>query len=249
MNGAVGGANIALGLGYLLLGTIVAIELVRQWREPGVWQFGAALTAIAFTCGPHHLTHGVHVGFEHEVAGRLDLVTTLVGIPPAAVFVWLRLEALVGKRGDRLIAGTPGWIQALPVAAGAYFAIVLTVGFGMMRRSPGLSLDGLLSLASAGLFAGVALVFARTQLRNREALGGWSLSGLGLLGLFGTCAVMHTAVAMEATSQVRSLDIHLVTVDVMGVLAALWFLAVVRAMTRGARREWDAVGNAATAGG
>jgi hypothetical protein len=248
VNGAVGGVNIALGLGYLLLGALVVIELQRQWRAPGVWQFGAALSAIALTCGPHHLTHGVHVGFEHDFAGHLDLVTVLVGIPPAAVFVWLRLETLVGGRGDRHIAGTPGWLQAVPVAAGAYFAIVVMVGVGMMRRSPGLSIDGLLGVASATVFALVAVVLVRTQLRNRAETGGWSLSGLGLVGLFGTCTVMHAAVAMQTTSQVRSLDVHLVTVDGLGVLAALWFLGVVRAMTRDAKREWEAVGSAATAG-
>jgi hypothetical protein len=58
---------------------------------------------------------------------------------------------------------------------------------------------------------------------------------------------MHVAVAMQATSQVRTLDIHLVTVDGLGVLAALWFLAVVRSMTRDTTRDWDAV-EAATAG-
>jgi hypothetical protein len=240
MNAAVGGVNIALGLGYLVLAVLVALELQRQWRVPGVWQFGAALTAIAFTCGPHHLAHGIHVGFEHQLAGRLDLVTVLVGMPPAAVFVWLRLEAMTGRRGDRFIAGTPGWLQAVPLAAGAYFAIVVWVGVGMMRRSPGLTLDGLLSLASGVVFAWVAFVLVRTQVRNRAEIGGWSLSGLGLVGLFGTCTVMHVAVAMEATAQVRSLDIHLVTVDGLGVLAALWFLAVVRGMTRNAGQQWDA---------
>jgi hypothetical protein len=247
VNAAVGGVNVALGLGYVLLGALVVIELQRQWRVPGVWQFGAALTAIAFTCGPHHLTHGVHVGFEHQLAGRLDLVTVLVGIPPAAIFVWLRIEAMTGRRGDRVIAGTPGWLQAIPVAAGAYFAIVVMVGVGMVRRSPGLSVDGLLSLASAAVFAWVAVVLLRTQLHNRSASGSWSLSGLGLVGLFSTCVVMHVAVAMQATSQVRTLDIHLVTVDGLGVLAALWFLAVVRSMTRDTTRDWDAV-EAATAG-
>jgi hypothetical protein len=245
VNAAVGGVNILLGLGYLVLAFIVALELMRQWREPGVWQFGAALTAIAFTCGPHHLIHGVHVAFEQDVAGRLDLMTVLVGLLPAGVFVWLRLEALTGRRGDRFIAGNPGWLQLAPVAVGAYLAVVAVVGIGMMRRAPGLALDGLLSVAAGAVFGWVAVVLLRTQLRNRSATGGWSLSGLGLVGLFGTCAVMHTAVAMEATSQVRSLDAHLVTVDVLGVLAALWFLGVVRAMTREVTTEW---GETATVG-
>ena len=249
MNAAVGGVNLVLGLGYLVLGAIVFIELLRQWREPGVWQVGAALTAIAFTCGPHHLIHGVHVAFEHHPAGRLDLVTVLVGLPPAGVFVWLRFEALTGNRGDRHIGGTPGWMQTFPVAVGAYVALVLWVGIGMLRRAPGLSLEGLLSLASAAVFGSVAVVLTRTQLRNRAATGGWSLSGLGLAGLFASCSVMHAAVAMEMTAQVRTLDVHLVAVNALGVFAALWFLGVVRAMTREARRSWEAVASTATAGG
>ena len=248
MNGAVAGVNIGLGIGYLLLATLVAVELQQKWKEPGVWQFGAALTAIAFTCGPHHLAHGVHVGFEHEVAGRLDLVSVLVGMPPAAVFVWLRLEALTGRRGDRVITGNPGWLQALPVAAGAYFAVVVMVGIGMMRRAEGLSLEGLLNVAAAVVFALVAAVLLRTQLRNHAVTGEWSLSGLALLGLFGTCTIMHTAVAMQVTAQVRSLDIHLVTIDGLGVLAAMWFLKVVRAMTRDAQRNWDAADAVAVGG-
>lgn len=247
MSGAVAGVNIALGIGYMLLAVLVAVELQRQWKEPGVWRFGAALAAIAFTCGPHHLAHGMHVGFEHEVAGRLDLVSVLVGIPPAAVFVWLRLEALTGRRGDRVIAGNPGWIQVMPIAAGAYFAVVVIMGIGMLRRAEGLSLEGLLNLAAAVVFGWVTAVFLRTQRRNHAVTGEWSLSGLALVGLFGTCTVMHTAVAMQVTAQVRSLDIHLVTIDGLGVLAAMWFLGIVRAMTRDAPQDWEA-GAAATAG-
>ena len=248
MSGAVGGVNIVLGIGYMLLAALVVIELQRQWREPGVWQFGAALAAIALTCGPHHLTHGAHVGLEGQPAGRLDLVTVLVGMPPAAIFVWLRLEALTGKRGDRLIAGTPGWLQALPVAAGAYVAVVVTVGVGLIRTAPGLSTGGLLSLASAIVFGWVSVILGRTQLRNRSEAGGWSLSGLSLVSLFSTCTVMHLAVAMEATAQGRTLDSHLVTVNVMGVGAALWFLAVVRNMTKEPKRQWEGVGQTAAAG-
>jgi hypothetical protein len=248
MTASVATANLVLGAGYLLLACIVLIELYRHWREPGVGHFGLALAAIAFTCGPHHVAHGMHVGFEHQLAGRLDLVTVLVGLPPAAVFVWLRLEALGGRQGDRIITGTPAWIQALPAAGGAYVAMVLVVGLGMINRASTLSAEGVLSLASAGLFGWVAALLLRTQIRNRAAIGGWSLSGLSLFGLFATCSVMHTAVAMEMASQVRPLDVHLLAVDGAGIAAAMWFLVVVRAMTREVQREWGAAGSAAPAG-
>jgi hypothetical protein len=247
VSAAVATGNVLLGLAYLALGFIVAIELQRQWREPGVWRFGAALAAMAFTCGPHHLTHGLHVGFEHQAAGRLDLVTVLVGLPPAAVFVWLRLEALAGRRGDRFISGSPGWVQVLPVATGAYVAVVVTAGVGIVTRAPQLSLQGVLGLANAVVFGLIGLVLLRTQLRNRPDVGGWSASGLALLGLFATCSVMHVAVAMEMTARVQTLDVHLLVVDGAGVVAAAWFLSVVRALARAAGDDVGAVGPATAA--
>jgi hypothetical protein len=244
---AVAAANLLLGAAYLALGTIVLLELRSQWRAPGVWRFGAALAAMALTCGPHHVTHGMHVGFEHHPAGRLDLVTVLVGLPPALVFLWLRLEALTGRRGDRWIAGSPGWLQALPVATGAYVAAVVTAGFAMMATAPSLSAQGALGLATGTVFVTVAWLLLRTQLRNRHDMGGWSLSGLALAGLFTTCAVMHVAVAMEMAARVQQLDVHLMLVDGAAVAAAGWFVSVVRALTREARTNWEAVGSAPSA--
>jgi hypothetical protein len=238
----VAGANLLLGAAYLALGVIVLVELRSNWGEPGVWHFGAALAAMAFTCGPHHVTHGMHVGFEHHGAGRLDLVTVLVGLPPAIVFLWLRVEALSGRRGDRWIAGNPGWVQALPVATGAYVAAVVTAGMAMMATAPTLSMQGALGVATASVFAVIAWLLLRTQLRNRPDAGGWSLSGLALAGLFASCAVMHLAVAMEMAAGRQRLDLHLLFVDGAAVAAAGWFLSVVWALARRTRTDWDTVG-------
>lgn len=237
MSTAVATGNIVLGVAYLALGVIVLLDLHRQRSERGVWQMGAALAALCFTCGPHHVVHGVHVGFEHQPAGRLDLVTVLVGLPPGILFLWLRAEALTGGRGDRLVAGTPGWVQALPVATGAYVGALLFVGLGLMVRAEQLSVDGLIGLTTFALFSTIAVVLVRTQVRNRPALGGWSLSGLGLTAVFMTCASMHAAVAMEAAAGVRPLDVHMVVVDVGVIAAAGWFLQVVRSLTRAAGDE------------
>jgi len=243
----VAGANLALGAAYLALGVIVLIELRAQWGDPGAWRFGAALAAMAFTCGPHHVTHGMHVGFEHHGAGRLDLVTVLVGLPPAAIFLWLRVEALTHRRGDRWIEGSPGWIQALPVATGAYVATVVTAGLAMMASAPTISGEGVLGVATATLFGVVAWLLLRTQLRNRPDTGGGSLSGLALAGLFASCAVMHLAVAMEMAAGVQRLDAHLLIVDGLAVVASGWFLSVVRALVRQTRTDWEAAGVAPTA--
>jgi hypothetical protein len=244
MTTAVATGNIILGLAYLGLGALVLLDLYRQRSERGVWQMGAALAALCFTCGPHHVVHGVHVGFEHHPAGRLDLVTVLVGLPPGVLFLWLRAEALGGGRGDRLIAGTPGWVQALPVATGAYVGALLFVGIGLMARAQTLSVQGLVGLTTFALFSWIGVVLVRTQVRNRPELEGWSLSGLGLSAVFITCATMHAAVAMETAAGVRSLDVHMVVVDLGAIVAAGWFLHVVRSLTRAVRDEWNAVGPA-----
>ena len=247
MRSAVATGNIVLGAAYLGLGAIVLLDLYRSRAEQGVWQMGGALAALCFTCGPHHVVHGFHVGFEHHPAGRLDLVTVAVGLPPGLLFVWLRAEALTGGPGDRLVRGTPGWVQALPVATGAYVAAVLVAGTGMLMKAEGLSLEGLVGGAIFALFAAIAAVLVRTQLRNRSTLEGWSLSGLGLSAVFLTCATMHAAVAMETTAGVRSLDVHMVAVDAGAIVAAGWVLQVVQSLTRAARDEWGAAGRATTA--
>lgn len=247
MSTAVATGNIVLGVAYLVLGAIVLLDLHRQRSERGVWQMGAALAALCFTCGPHHVVHGVHVGFENVPAGRLDLVTVMVALPPGILFLWLRAEALTGGRGDRLVANTPGWVQALPVATGAYVGALLFVGLGIMVRADQLSVDGLIGLTTFTLFSTIAVVLVRTQVRNRPALGGWSLSGLGLTAVFITCASTHAAVAMQAAAGVRPLDVHMAMVDVGAIAAAGWFLQVVRSLTRAASDEYATGPAAATA--
>lgn len=247
MRAAVGGANIVLGLAYLALGAIVVLELLRDRARREVGRMGAALAALTFTCGPLHLIHGVHVAFEHQTAGWLDLITVLVGLPPGVLFLWLRAKALTGRRGDRIITGTPGWIQVLPVAAGAYLAAVLTAGSALLLRATGLSAEGLLGLTTMAVFGSIAVMLSRTQVRNRAALGGWSLSGLGLSAIFATCATMHLAMAMELAAQVRPLDMHMVMVSAAVVAAGVWFQVVVAALRRAASEEWDAAGPATAA--
>lgn len=247
MTAAVSAANLFLGIAYLALAALVLWELVRGWGQRGTTHFGLALAAIAFTCGPHHIVHGMHVGFEGQRAGRLDLITVLVGLPPALIFLRLRVEALFNGPGDRLVAETPGWLHALPVAFAAYTAAVVTAGASMITSAPSLSVEGGIGLAAAGVFGTIGVLLVRTQVRNRREAGGWSLSGLMLSGLFVTCSVMHVAMAMEVTARARALDLHLVAVDTAAVGAALWFLYVVRDLLRQARAEWDAIGAAPTA--
>ena len=62
MTVAVGLANIAMSFVYLAYGTITLFDLKDGgWRDRTRRQFGLAFLAIMFTCGPHHLEHGLHV--------------------------------------------------------------------------------------------------------------------------------------------------------------------------------------------
>src|ERR1043165_10288562 len=101
---AVALTNLILGLAYTSYGVMTAVELKRGWKTLGFSHFGAAWIAMAFTCGPHHLVHGVHILFEGRVGGPLDLLAVAVGFPAGVVFLGLRLEAFFGGRGDRFIS-------------------------------------------------------------------------------------------------------------------------------------------------
>ena len=52
--------NLALGMVYTSYGIMTAIDMKRGWRTSGFSHFGAAWLVMAFTCGPHHLEHGLH---------------------------------------------------------------------------------------------------------------------------------------------------------------------------------------------
>lgn len=127
---SVGILNLILGLVYTQYGTMTAIEMRRNWRKMGFSHFGAAWIAMAFTCGPHHFVHGTHVLFEGRTGGPLDLVAVLVGFPAGVIWFLLRLEGFFGGRGDRFVAGTPGWVAAIPFAAGIYVGIMLAIVAG-----------------------------------------------------------------------------------------------------------------------
>ena len=176
MSIAAGVLNVILGAVYLQYGTITFVEMRRNWSKMGFSHFGAAWIAMAFTCGPHHMVHGVHILFEGRQAGTLDLIAVAVGAPAGVTWFRLRVEAFLGGRGDRHIAGTPGWVYALPTLLGMYFtaivAAALAAGPPQWERLPSL-LPNLLLVVLYGM---VAFYVTRTQVANRRPLGGWSVS-------------------------------------------------------------------------
>ena len=136
MSATVAALNIVLGLVYTQYGTMTLYEMVRNRRTMGFSHFGAAWIAMAFTCGPHHLVHGIHVGFEGRTGGVLDLAAVLVGFPAGVAWFLLRVEAFRGGRGDRFWKGDPLWVLALPTLAGIYVtALVAAAIVALMSGS------------------------------------------------------------------------------------------------------------------
>jgi hypothetical protein len=241
MGTAVGALNLLLGAVYLQYGTMTLWEMVRDRSSRGFSHFGAAWIAMAFTCGPHHLVHGMHAAFEGRDGALLDLFVVIVGVPAGVTWFLLRVEAFRGGRGDRYISGTPRWIALLPVLWATYLTATVAILFDA-RAAAGAAES--LSLVIPNLFL-VALYFAigyflmRTQLANRRPLGGWSVSGLALTVIFPTCGVMHGVYAYYAVTGRYLIDSHGLVIDWLAVPAAVYFLWVVQALYRGTFRDWN----------
>jgi hypothetical protein len=253
MTASLGALNIVLGLVYLGYGVMTAIEMVRNRDTMGFSHFGAAWIAMAFTCGPHHTIHGVHLVAEGRAGGPLDLFAVLVGFPAGVTWFLLRVEAFAGGRGDRFVPGNPIWVLALPTVGGIYLTALVAAAMGV----GGLQLDAenlpmvASNLLLVGLYAAIAYFLSRTQVANRRPLAGWSLSGLALSVVFWTCSAMHGVYALYGLSGQYLVDYHGLAIDWLAVPAAVYFLWVVRALYRGSYKDWNGApaktGAAATA--
>jgi hypothetical protein len=246
MTAAVAIVNLVLGVAYCGYGVMTLIEMRRDWDTFGFSHFGLAWIFMAFTCGPHHLAHGIHLALEGRRGGNLDLLAVMVGLPAGVNWLYLRVEAFFGGRGDRFVAGSPRWLRMLPSAAVVYLG-VLVIGtlsatgghFELGGRTAGnLGLVGL-NLALVGIYVAIGWVILRTQLANRPSVGGWSVSGLCLSIIFPTCALMHAIWALYDLTGKYHFDSHGFVIDALSVPAALYFLWVVRRLYRDALRDWN----------
>jgi hypothetical protein len=229
MSVAIGVSNIVLGLVYCQYGTMTLIEMRRHWRSMGFSPFGAAWIAMAFTCGPHHLVHGLHMLTTGGPAGDLDLIAVLIGFPAGVTWFLLRVEAFRGGSGDRFVSGNPLWILALPTIAGIYVtALAMTIAQSGTLDTQHLAAVAP-NLALVPIYSTIGYYLVRTQLANRRPLGGWSVSGLALAVVFPTCAVSGSY--GPAT--------HTTVIDWLAVPAGIYFLWVVHGLYSGTFRDWN----------
>jgi hypothetical protein len=240
---AVAIANLVLGAVYTCYGIMTIIDLNRGWSTYGFSHFGLAWIAMAFTCGPHHLEHGLHVAIAGRNGGPLDLVAVLIGFPAGVAWFLLRLEALLGGRGDRFVSGTPFWVAAIPYLSIAYVGVLAVADVMVLRHGAHLGPRDTPNILLLGIYSVIGYYLLRTQLSNRAHSSGWSISGLALTVVFPTCGLMHATFATYASSARYDVDVHGLVIDWLAVPAAVYFVWVVRALHFGALRDWN---NAAT---
>jgi hypothetical protein len=225
---------LATGAAYTGLGIITVYELIRHRHTRGFSHFGLAFAFMAFTCGPHHLVHA----YRHLIAGEQPhgpLTAALaLGVAPAVVFIALRVEAAFGGRGDRLVERTPLWLTVLPSLMAAVAGATAWEAF---RHATAIQIDPAALFPNVFLFINYSLVgifTARTQLARRPLLGGWSLSGVAMSGVFATCAGSHLVAGLLAHGGGASLIL-----DNIGVPASFYFLWAVHRLHADSARDWN----------
>ena len=224
---------LVTGLAYTALGAVTAYELVRH-RARGFSHFGVAFLVMAATCGPHHLAHAYRHLIAGEAAHGPHVAALTLGLAPAVTFIALRVEALFGGRGDRLLVRTPWWLQGLPVLMAAAAGATLWEG---LRHANAHGVDLRALIPNLFLFANYSLVglfTARTQIARRPLLGGWSLSGVAMSGVFFTCAGSHLLAGMMTHADAWS-----IALDNVGVPASFYFLWAVHRIHSGSLRDWN----------
>lgn len=239
MSVALAVTSLLLGTVYTSYGILTVIDLKRHWRTLGFSHFGAAWIAMAFTCGPHHLEHGIHLAFGGRPAGAVELLTVLAGLPAGAIWFLLRVEALCGGRGDRFISGTPRWLGTMPKVAAVYVGGFIGLSLGLVIHGVEFRPPMIPNILLVWLYMLIGWHLLRTQLRNHPGFGGWSVSGVSLTAVFPTCAIMHAAWLVYAMVGRYEVDAHGLVIDWLSVPASVYFLWVVRSLQLGTSSDWN----------
>lgn len=254
MSIVIGLSNILAGLAYAGLGVLSAWETISLHRYRGWSRFGIGFSLMAVSCGPHHLIHGWHVLQGASVSWPM-LTATMIGLPAGLTFVYFRLEAVCGGRGDRAIYASPQWVVLsvgiLTLIAGwlAAWTIVQSPEIGSAFEAlcgssgPVFGVGGLgIDVACVDLLANVFVTItygmvgwylADHQARRYLIDGAWSLSGIALSGVFFTCAQMHFVNAFTPGDEVR------LVIDLIGVPASVYFLWIVKQVHNDSVLDWN----------
>ena len=225
---------LATGLAYTGLGLITGYELGRHSAKRGISQFGAAFMVMAFTCGPHHLVHAVHLLFEGERPTPELTVALAIGVVQGLVFVLLRVEAAFGGRGDRLVRNDPAWLIALPGVIVFASGAILALASARAIREHAALIGVLPNVVLFVNYAIVGILVRRTQTARRPLLGGWSLSGVSMAGVFTTCAVAHLTAGLTVAP-----DPHMLMFDLPGVPFSIFFLWTVHRIHAKSLPDWN----------
>lgn len=236
---ALAAVSLLLGVIYTSYGVITVIDMKDRRRTLGFSHFGAAWITMAFTCGPHHFEHGLHLAFAGRQPGGLELLAIVAGLPAGAIWFLLRVEALAGGRGDRFVSGTPRWVQALPWVATGYLAVVLGCTGVVLGRGGTFRPTMVPNLILIGLYMMIGWYVLVAQLQARQPRRGWSLSGIALTFVFPTCAVMHGVWVLYAFAGKYDVDVHGLVIDWLSVPASFYFLWVVRSLQLGTGTDWN----------
>jgi hypothetical protein len=251
--------NLILGIAYGGLSAVGMWEAASQYRYRGLSRFGLGFSLIGASCGGHHFAMAWQA-LQGPDASVPNLLVTLLGLPAALVFCGLRIEAMRGGRGERMLTGGA---HALVVLGLAYFAVIgwaagqtalnapalsghAGAGCGPALTATGIDLTTaalLTNLCAAAAFVMVGGCLLDTQVHRYIAHQQWSLSGLSLAMVFPTCAAMHLIDALMAGPHSLSLPF-----DVFGVPAAAYFLWIVRQVHKDCVADWNRRPLAGTAG-
>lgn len=235
---AVALVNLIIGVVYTSYGVITARELAKGWRTVGPSHFGVAWMAMAFTCGPHHLAHAVHVGLGQAPSG-LELAAVVIGVPAGVTWFLLRIEAIRGGPGDRPIIGDPMWVRVLPVVSALYLLGFLAAALAELLPHASFLPRLMPNITLSILYLLIGYFLLRTQLATRADSGGWSMSGIALTIVFPTCALMHIAFLVDVIHGRYAVDRSTLVIDWLAVPAAAYFLWVVRRLYLGTLPDWN----------
>jgi hypothetical protein len=255
MASVIGIGNLLVGLAYLGLGLLSAWETFSLHRYRGWSRFGIGFALMAASCGPHHLIHGWHALQGGGSSGPM-VAATLIGLPAGLAFVGLRVETALGGRGDRqfrssqywvvslaaafaiAVGWLTGWTLARPAPTFPAQALCTALGLAVPPAAPGAGFDYSSGIFLANLFVVVTYgmvgwYLADYQVRRYAAERIWSLSGVSLVGVFFTCALMHL---IYATTEHHR---ETLPFDLFGIPASIYFLWIVKRVHSDSVVDWN----------